>query len=68
MGMHAKAAKIALIIAQEQQANGSYRNAHQLLFNMRQSLKRQNIYVPTELEDLLMILHSYIIVKAIFYT
>jgi WD repeat-containing protein 19 len=63
MGMHAKAAKIAMIIAQEQQSNGSYRNAHQLLFTMRQSLKSQNIYVPTELEDLLMILHSYIIVK-----
>ncbi|KAI6201750.1 WD repeat-containing protein 19 [Aphelenchoides besseyi] len=63
MGMHAKAAKIAMIIAQEQQSRGSYRTAHQLLFSMRQSLKSQKIYVPTELEDWLMILHSYIIVK-----
>lgn len=63
MGMHAKAAKIALIIAQEQQAHGSYRNAHALLFTMRKQLKQQGIYVPAELEDWLMVLHSYVIVK-----
>ena len=61
--MHTKAAKIAMIIAQEQQTRGAYRVAHQLLFSMRQQLRANGIYVPAELEELLLLLHSYIIVK-----
>ncbi|CAD5215524.1 unnamed protein product [Bursaphelenchus okinawaensis] len=63
LGMHAKAAQIALIIAKDQQNRGSYKSAHKLLFAMRQQLKDQKIYVPMELEDWLLILHSYILAK-----
>uniref|UniRef100_A0A1I7STJ9 Intraflagellar transport protein 122 homolog n=1 Tax=Bursaphelenchus xylophilus TaxID=6326 RepID=A0A1I7STJ9_BURXY len=63
LGMHSKAAKIALIIAMDQQNRGSYKSAHKLLFTMRQQLKDQKIYIPMELEDWLFILHSYILAK-----
>lgn len=63
LGMHAKAAKIALIIAIEEQSRGSYRSAHTLLFTMRDQLKKHKMYIPTELDNYLMILHSYIIVR-----
>ena len=35
-GQYKEAAKTAIIIAREEQAQGNYRNAHDVLFNMHQ--------------------------------
>lgn len=58
-----EAAKTAIIIASDEQMNGNYRNAHDLLFSMYQELKRNNIKIPLEMQNNLMLLHSYILVR-----
>ncbi|XP_067012869.2 WD repeat-containing protein 19 [Anabrus simplex] len=58
-----EAAKTAIIIANEEQINGNYRNAHDVLFGMYQELQRNNIKIPTEMQNNLMLLHSYILVR-----
>nr|CAD7198121.1 unnamed protein product [Timema douglasi] len=58
-----EAAKTAIIIANEEQINGSYRNAHDVLFGMYQELRRNNIKIPTEMQANLTLLHSYILVR-----
>ncbi|XP_060593463.1 multiple epidermal growth factor-like domains protein 11 isoform X2 [Ruditapes philippinarum] len=58
-----EAGRTAIIIAQEEQSAGNYRNAHDVLFSMSQELKQQKIQIPTEMANNLMILHSYILVK-----
>lgn len=57
------AAKTAVIIASEEQINGNYRNAHDVLFSMYQELKRNKIKIPSEMQANLMLLHSYILVR-----
>lgn len=57
------AAKSAVIIANEEQINGNYRNAHDVLFGMYQELKQNDIKVPREMHHNLMLLHSYILVR-----
>lgn len=61
--MYREAAKSAVIIANEEQINGNYRNAHDVLFTMYQELKENDIKVPREMYDNLMLLHSYILVR-----
>lgn len=61
--MYKEAAKSAIIIANEEQINGNYRNAHDVLFTMYQELKENDIKVPREMYDNLMLLHSYILVR-----
>ncbi|CAK5117640.1 unnamed protein product [Meloidogyne enterolobii] len=65
LSMHEEGAKTALIIAQEQQFKGFYKTAHDLLFEMYQTLKREKIKIPSEMENALMLLHSYNIVKSL---
>nr|CAD2134648.1 unnamed protein product [Meloidogyne enterolobii] len=65
LSMHEEGAKTALIIAQEQQFKGFYKTAHDLLFEMYQTLKREKIKIPSEMENALMLLHSYNIVKGL---
>jgi WD repeat-containing protein 19 len=42
---------------------GNYRNAHDVLFNMYQELKRNNIKAPLEIQTNMRLLHSYILVR-----
>lgn len=58
-----EASKSALIIANEEQINGNYRNAHDVLFAMYQELKQNSIRIPNEMQANLMLLHSYILVR-----
>ncbi|XP_071642364.1 WD repeat-containing protein 19 [Temnothorax longispinosus] len=58
-----EAAKTAIIIANEEQVNGNYRNAHDVLFGMYQELKRNKITIPLEMQTNLRLLHSYILVR-----
>lgn len=58
-----EASKSALIIANEEQINGNYRNAHDVLFAMYQELKQNGIKIPNEMQANLMLLHSYILVR-----
>ncbi|VDK67285.1 unnamed protein product, partial [Onchocerca ochengi] len=65
MKMYREAAKIAIVIAIEEQTNGSYRIAHKLLFGMYQELQNEGIKVPFEVQNNLMLLHSYLIIKSL---
>ncbi|XP_065839406.1 WD repeat-containing protein 19-like isoform X2 [Oscarella lobularis] len=58
-----EAARTAIIIAREDQNGGNYRNAHDVLHSMYAELKRNKIRIPTEMEQNLMLLHSYVLVK-----
>lgn len=58
-----EAAKSAIIIANEEQINGNYRNAHDVLFAMYQELQHNSIKIPQEMYTNLMLLHSYILVR-----
>jgi len=62
-GQYKEAAKTAIIIAREEQAQGNYRNAHDVLFNMHQELLNNGIPIPSEMKQNLMILHSYILAR-----
>ncbi|RZF45403.1 hypothetical protein LSTR_LSTR002846 [Laodelphax striatellus] len=57
------AAKTAIIIAREEQVNGNYRSAHDVLLGMCQELRENNLRISTELLNNLMLLHSYILVR-----
>ncbi|KAG7198199.1 hypothetical protein KM043_005609 [Ampulex compressa] len=58
-----EAAKTAIIIANEEQINGNYRSAHDVLFGMYQELKKNKINIPLEMQNNLRLLHSYILVR-----
>nr|XP_022918657.1 WD repeat-containing protein 19 [Onthophagus taurus] len=58
-----EAAKSAIIIANEEQINGNYRTAHDVLFAMYQELRQNGIKIPFEMYSNLMLLHSYILVR-----
>lgn len=58
-----EASRSALIIANEEQVNGNYRNAHDVLYSMCQELKQNGIKIPYEMYVNLMLLHSYILVR-----
>ena len=62
-GQYREAAKTAIIIAREEQAQGNYRNAHDVLFKMHQELMNNGISIPGEMKQNLMILHSYILAR-----
>ena len=63
-GQYREAAKTAIIIAREEQSQGNYRNAHDVLFKMHQELMNNGIAIPSEMKHNLMILHSYILARA----
>ena len=56
-----KAAKIAVTIASQEQENGNYKNAHEILFQSYQDIKKANVPIPMELEKKLSILHCYVL-------
>jgi WD repeat-containing protein 19 len=58
-----EAAKTAVLIARQEQQNGNYRDAHDLLFGMFSDLSKEKLKVSSELTQSLMLLHSYILVK-----
>lgn len=58
-----EAAKTALIIANQEQINGNYRIAHDMLFTMYQELKNNGLTIPAEMKENLALLHSYILVR-----
>ncbi len=62
-GQYREAAKTAIIIAREEQAQGNYRNAHDVLYKMHQELMNNGIPIPGEMKYNLMILHSYILAR-----
>nr|XP_002124215.1 WD repeat-containing protein 19-like [Ciona intestinalis] len=63
MEQYSEAAQTAIIISKEEQKNGNYRIAHDLLFSMMRELKKNNIRIPSDMENNLMILHSYVLIK-----
>lgn len=60
------ASKTALIIAEEEQNLGNYRNAHDILLKNYLALRGAQLNIPQELDSMLMILHSYLVVKVLF--
>lgn len=68
LGQYREAAKTAIIIAREEQNAGNYRNAHDLLFGMCQELKKQGLRIPSEMNNSLMLIHSYLLAKVISET
>jgi WD repeat-containing protein 19 len=63
LGRYREASKTAVIIAREEQNLGNYRTAHDLLFENYQQLKLTGAGIPAELEYMLMLLHSYMLIK-----
>jgi WD repeat-containing protein 19 len=60
---YVEAAKTAILIARQEQQTGNYRDAHDVLFGMNQDLVKEKIKIPFEVQQNLMLLHSYILVK-----
>lgn len=57
------AAKIAVVIAQQEQMMGNYRSAHDLLFQMSVELKQNELQIAAELRDTLVLLHRYMVAR-----
>ncbi len=66
LGQLKEAARTAVIIAREEQVVGNYRAAHDLLFDNYMQLKKTGGKVPAELDRMLLLIHSYVIVKVCF--
>lgn len=58
-----EAAKVAVIIANQEQTDGNYRSAHNLLFSMYQELKRNQLSIASNMRYSLVLLHRYILVR-----
>ncbi|KAJ3064062.1 WD repeat-containing protein 19 [Podochytrium sp. JEL0797] len=65
LGAYRDAARTAIIIAREEQMLGNYRTAHDLLLDNFRQLRKSKAKVPADLERMLMLLHSYILVKTL---
>ncbi|KAI8836727.1 hypothetical protein BJ741DRAFT_708422 [Chytriomyces cf. hyalinus JEL632] len=65
LGAYRDAARTAVIIAREEQMLGNYRTAHDLLLDNFKQLRKSKAKVPADLERMLMLLHSYILVKTL---
>lgn len=63
MGRLKEAANIAVIIASEEQEVGNYKAAHDRLFATIRDMRTNKIAVPQVMQNKLMILHSYTLVK-----
>jgi WD repeat-containing protein 19 len=64
LGQFREAARTALIIAKEEWVSGSYRAARDLLFSTYQHLWQSGHHVPSQMRHMLMLLQSYLLVKA----
>lgn len=58
-----EAARTAIIVAREDQMLGNYQSAHDLLLENYIELKSINASIPSELSKMLMLVHSYALVK-----
>ncbi|KAL0039283.1 hypothetical protein WJX79_001413 [Trebouxia sp. C0005] len=65
LGQHEEAAEVAVGLARRAQDAGNYKMAHEQLVSSSQGLREQGRACPTELMRSLMLLHSYILVKAL---
>ncbi|KAJ1537325.1 WD repeat-containing protein 19 [Nowakowskiella sp. JEL0078] len=73
LGQFKEASRTAIIIAREEQTLGekrmsnlgNYRAAHDLLLDNFKQLRARKVTIPSEIERMLMILHSYILVKSL---
>ncbi|KAJ3283607.1 WD repeat-containing protein 19 [Borealophlyctis nickersoniae] len=65
LGQYKEAARTAVIIAREEQTLGNYRAAHDLLLDNYRQLRATKEKVPSEIDRMLMLLHSYILVKTL---
>ena len=63
LGQTKEAARTAIIIAREEQGLGNYRAAHDLLFDNYRQLQKSGALIPSELDFMLMLIHSYLLVK-----
>ncbi|EAR82687.2 WD40 repeat protein (macronuclear) [Tetrahymena thermophila SB210] len=55
--------KIAITIASDEHDQGNYKIAHERLFETYQKVKEHNVAIPFDLEQKLMIIHSYILAR-----
>ncbi|GMS90421.1 hypothetical protein PENTCL1PPCAC_12596, partial [Pristionchus entomophagus] len=62
-GQTREAARTAVLIARDEQERGSSKTAHKHLHDMYKELHLKGMRVPTEMDDLLMYIHSYLITK-----
>lgn len=58
-----EAAKTAVIISNQEQITGNYRNAHDLLFSMYQELRKNNLSISAVMVGNLALLHRYTLVR-----
>ncbi|XGW14495.1 hypothetical protein V3C99_000644 [Haemonchus contortus] len=65
LGMTREAATTAVVIARQEQERGSYTVARNVLLAMYQELVAKQIKVPYDMQNSLMIIHSYLIVKSL---
>uniref|UniRef100_A0A0K0DCX7 COPI_C domain-containing protein n=1 Tax=Angiostrongylus cantonensis TaxID=6313 RepID=A0A0K0DCX7_ANGCA len=63
LGMTKEAATTAIVIARQEQERGSYTVARNVLLAMYQELVAKQIKVPYDMQNSLMIIHSYLVVK-----
>ena len=63
MGKHKEAENTAIIIATEEQESGNYKSAHDRLFETIRDMRLKNIKIPQIIQNKLMIIHSYTLVK-----
>jgi len=63
IGNTAQAVKIACSIAQQEQEIGNYKYAHEILLDTYKDIRNSNNRIPFDLNNRLMILHSYQLAK-----
>jgi len=63
IGKYSEAARTAIIIAREEQNLGNYRATHDVLLEIYLMLTKINSKIPNEIEKMLMLIHSYILIK-----
>jgi WD repeat-containing protein 19 len=63
LGNFSEASKTAVIIAQQEQADGDYARAHKILYNTIHELEVRDTHVPQTLRQMFVVLHSYQLVK-----
>ena len=66
LGQYKEAARTSIIIAKEEQGMGNYRAAHDLLLDNYLQLRLQYGKIPSEIDRMLMIVHSYVLIKVYF--
>ncbi|KAI9017068.1 WD repeat-containing protein 19 [Gaertneriomyces semiglobifer] len=65
LGQYREAARTATIIARGEQVLGNYRAARDLLLDNYKQLEATKNHIPAEIDRMLMLLHSYILVKTL---